>query len=450
MPNVPPAGVLRAAIYTCGDERTQNRNPLGPVRAEVADRFRRLLAGGHEPAELAEWVTDVGDDGLFGPDSVAWRVHGELATLIGGLRALMLQTLHPLAMAGVADHSAFRTDPFGRLQRTAGFLAATVFGTTDDAERAIATVRRVHRHVRGTAPDGRPYSASDPHLVTFVHVTEVDSFLAAHQVYGRSRLLSDADRYVGEMAASPPPRRPRRARGRGRAAGWLDVRPRARPHGAGARRGGFLLVPPLPSAPAPPSDRLVGVDRAAAPLGAADAVAAELPAGGPAGRATGHAVDPRRARLGGAGLAPQGVGPPAGRRDRLTPQTGSFGGSSTIWRRSMRMRRSIRDRYDWLTPIRVAISSCPRPRRSAAPRRPGPLGEPVEQAGDEHPLVDQPELAVDDRHDLLAGTGPVGGFVRTSPRSGRRRPPAPRGRGPRSRPTRPRARGPSASGRASG
>ena len=84
-------------------------------------------------------MTDVGDDGLFGPDSVAWRVHGELATLIGGLRALMLQTLHPLAMAGVADHSAFRSDPFGRLQRTAGFLAATVFGTTDDADRAIAT-----------------------------------------------------------------------------------------------------------------------------------------------------------------------------------------------------------------------------------------------------------------------------------------------------------------------
>ena len=84
-------------------------DPLGPLRAEVAGRFRRIMSGGREPTDLAEWVTDVGDDGLFGPDSVAWRVHGELSTLIGGLRALMLQTLHPLAMAGVADHSAFRS-----------------------------------------------------------------------------------------------------------------------------------------------------------------------------------------------------------------------------------------------------------------------------------------------------------------------------------------------------
>ena len=77
---------------------------MGPLRAEVAERFRRIMAGGRAPTELSQWVTDVGDDGLFGPDSVAWRVHGELATLIGGLRALMLQTLHPLAMAGVADY----------------------------------------------------------------------------------------------------------------------------------------------------------------------------------------------------------------------------------------------------------------------------------------------------------------------------------------------------------
>ena len=222
---------------------------LGPLRAEVAGRFRRIMSGGREPSDLAEWVTDVGDDGLFGPDSVAWRVHGELSTLIGGLRALMLQTLHPLAMAGVADHSAFRSDPFGRLQRTAGFLAATVFGTTEDADRAIATVRRVHRHVRGVAPDGRPYSATDPHLVTFVHVTEVDSFLAAQQVYGRSRLSrADADRYVAEMAVVA-----RRLGGRdvpedvAELRGWLEaVRPELSltPQARDAVR--FLLVPPLP------------------------------------------------------------------------------------------------------------------------------------------------------------------------------------------------------------
>jgi uncharacterized protein (DUF2236 family) len=207
------------------------------------------MSGGRPAADISEWVTDEGDEGLFGPDSVAWRVHGQLATLVGGLRALMLQTLHPLAMAGVADHSSYRSDPFGRLQRTAGFLAATVYGTTEDAERAIAAVRKVHRHVRGVAPDGRPYAASDPHLVTFVHVTEIDSFLAAHQVYGRGRLSrADADRYVSEMAVVA-----RRLGGRDvpedvrELREWLDaVRPELRLTRQAADAVRFLLIPPLP------------------------------------------------------------------------------------------------------------------------------------------------------------------------------------------------------------
>jgi uncharacterized protein (DUF2236 family) len=224
-------------------------DPLSPLRAEVAGRFRRIMAGGGAPTEVTEWVTDEGDEGLFGPDSVAWRVHGQLATLIGGLRALMLQTLHPLAMAGVADHSSYRSDPFGRLQRTAGFLAATVYGTTDDADRAIATVRKVHRHVRGIAPDGRPYSASDPHLVTFVHVTEVDSFLAAHQVYGRRHLSrAEADRYVAEMAVvahrlggRDVPTNVRELRA------WLDgIRPELRLTREARDAVRFILTPPLP------------------------------------------------------------------------------------------------------------------------------------------------------------------------------------------------------------
>jgi uncharacterized protein (DUF2236 family) len=124
-----------------------------------------------------------------------------VSTVIGGFRSLLLQALHPLVMAGVADHSSFRDDPFGRLDRTSRFVIATVYGTTADAERSIALVRRVHRRVRGRAPDGTPYDASDPELITFVHVTEVDSFLAANRAYGRRRLgRDDADRYCAEMA----------------------------------------------------------------------------------------------------------------------------------------------------------------------------------------------------------------------------------------------------------
>ncbi len=224
--------------------------PIGPVRDHLAGSFRRMLSGGRaEPQPLDAWVQDRGDPGLFGPDSPAWRVQGQLATLVGGLRALMLQTLHPLAMAGVAQHSAFRQDPFGRLQRTGGFIASTVFGTTADAERAIATVRRVHDRVQGVASDGRPYSANDPHLLTFVHVTEVDSFLVAHQTLTNDHLgRAEADRYVADMAEVC--RRlggedvPTDVVGLRR---WLeDVRPELAMTAEARSAVWFLLNPPLP------------------------------------------------------------------------------------------------------------------------------------------------------------------------------------------------------------
>ena len=106
---------------------------------------------------------------------------------VGGLRALLLQSLHPLAMAGVAEHSDYRGDPWGRLQRTSTFLAVTTFGTAADAQRAVDKVRGIHRRVHGIAPDGRPYRADDPHLLEWVHIAEVDSFLLAHRLYGASR-----------------------------------------------------------------------------------------------------------------------------------------------------------------------------------------------------------------------------------------------------------------------
>ena len=146
-----------------------------------------------------------GDLGLFGPASVTWQVHGDLPSmLVGGVAALLLQTLHPLAMAGVVDHSAYRTDPLGRLRRTAGFVAVTTFGATPAVDRAIDQVRAVHRRVRGVAPDGRPYDASDPDLITWVHTAEVWCFLRAYRRFGPAPLgRVAADRYVGEMAVLP-------------------------------------------------------------------------------------------------------------------------------------------------------------------------------------------------------------------------------------------------------
>jgi uncharacterized protein (DUF2236 family) len=174
--------------------------PLELVRRRVARSVRGAVGGrpqGHEPFELA----GADDPGLFGPDSVAWRIHRDTSMFVGGLRALLLQTLHPLAMAGVAEHSDYRSDPWGRLRRTALYVGTTTYGSTSAATAAIGRVRSVHRHVRGIAPDGRPYAATDPHLLAWVHATEVDSFLRAFRRYGGEPLsMADADRYVGEMA----------------------------------------------------------------------------------------------------------------------------------------------------------------------------------------------------------------------------------------------------------
>lgn len=159
--------------------------------------MRELLAGSRDAPER---VPVPGDEGLFGPGSATWHVHSDLSMLVGGLRALLIQTLHPLAMAGVADHSSYREDPLGRLHRTGAFVGATTFGSTAEAEAAIAGVQAVHRRVEGTAPDGRHYSAADPRLLLWVHATEVDSFLRAHDRYGDVPLTPrDRDRYVAEM-----------------------------------------------------------------------------------------------------------------------------------------------------------------------------------------------------------------------------------------------------------
>jgi uncharacterized protein (DUF2236 family) len=137
----------------------------------------------------------------FGPHDAICQVHGDASMFVGGIRALLLQSLHPLAMAAVDQHSGYKGDPWGRLQRTSTFLAETTFGTTEDADRAIRIVRAVHGRISGTAPDGRPYEASDPHLLRWVHVAEVDSFLRAHDRYGADPLdAAGRDEYVAQAA----------------------------------------------------------------------------------------------------------------------------------------------------------------------------------------------------------------------------------------------------------
>nr|WP_246796744.1 oxygenase MpaB family protein [Burkholderia perseverans] len=170
------------------------------LRARLAGGVTLLTTGGGGPS--IDYAVPPGDPGLFGPDAVCWRVHADFASMMtGGIAALLLQALHPLALAGVWDHSTFRTDILGRLRRTATFVAGTTFGNRADALALIERVKTIHAAVTGTAPDGRPYRADDPALLTWVHVAEVSSFLAAHLRYVNPALSgAEQDRYYAETA----------------------------------------------------------------------------------------------------------------------------------------------------------------------------------------------------------------------------------------------------------
>jgi uncharacterized protein (DUF2236 family) len=140
------------------------------------------------------------DDGFFGPASIAWRISGDLSAPVAGLRSLMIQALHPLAMAGVDQHSDWRADPVGRLAATTAYLANITFGERAVAERAACRVRRIHERVTGVDNEtGKPYAASDPALLLWVHAALVDSNIAARDLFGTPLSGEEADRYVEEM-----------------------------------------------------------------------------------------------------------------------------------------------------------------------------------------------------------------------------------------------------------
>lgn len=186
------------------NQRDDGRNtPLSPLVLRLRQRISQsVLSVTSGSGPTLDYNNPPGDLGLFGPDSVCWRVHADFTSMmIGGVSALMLQALHPLALAGVWDHSTFRTDMRGRLRRTATFIAGTTYGARDDALALIERVKRIHLGVTGVAPDGRPYRADDPALLTWVHVAEVSSFLAAYLRYVQPSLASaEQDRYYAEVA----------------------------------------------------------------------------------------------------------------------------------------------------------------------------------------------------------------------------------------------------------
>ena len=213
-----------------------------------AELFRRVA--GPDGPKHRERIHGTPGPRWFPADSPIARVHGDAAMFIGGIRAVLLQTMHPAAMTAVAEHSGYRGDMWGRLARTSRFLAVTTFGTEDDAQQAVDIVRSIHDRVRGSMPDGTTYDASDPHLLLWVHVAEVRELPArapglrqAAARPGRPRRVRRPDGRGRRQA-----RRPRPADHRGRA----DRRGRGLPAGAGGHRarprGG--LLPGLAPAPA--------------------------------------------------------------------------------------------------------------------------------------------------------------------------------------------------------
>jgi uncharacterized protein (DUF2236 family) len=174
--------------------------PVARVRHRLgAELFRRVA--GPDGARHRERIHGTPGPRWFEAGSPIARVHGDASMFVGGIRAVLLQTMHPAAMTAVAEHSGYRGDMWGRLARTSRFIAVTTFGTEAHAQQAVDAVRAIHERVTGTLPDGTPYVASDPHLLLWVHVAEVQSFLLAHQVYGKHPLdQAGRDEYVAQTA----------------------------------------------------------------------------------------------------------------------------------------------------------------------------------------------------------------------------------------------------------
>lgn len=176
------------------------------MKERLANKFRQIVSG--SPDGRPDWVKLIAHGqgvGLFGPGSAVWQVHGTVATLVGGIRALLLQAAHPAALTGVSQHSRYESDPLGRLAGTSRWLTITTFGSTEAIANEAARVNAMHGHVQGefTSKSGelKPYRAADPRYLLWVHCAFTDSFLTAHQAFGYP-IDQGADAYVKEWSKS--------------------------------------------------------------------------------------------------------------------------------------------------------------------------------------------------------------------------------------------------------
>jgi len=176
---------------------TWYRDSITRVRQRANVKIRRAAGLSMDPPARCDDPVAAYSD-VYGVTRV---VHGDLPSmLVGGLGSLFFQMLHPHAMAGVAQHSRYQDDPFGRMLQTANFISATTFGSKESAAAAIERVLNVHQHVHGVAGDGTAYDANDPHLLAWVHCTELFMFLNSYQRFGAHHLSEeDANKYVAEM-----------------------------------------------------------------------------------------------------------------------------------------------------------------------------------------------------------------------------------------------------------
>lgn len=177
------------------------------IQRYVAKRFRRIIA--NSPDGVPPWLEAVaaGDDaGLFLPSDAPWVVHGDLATLIGGIRALLMQALHPGTLTGVATHSRYESDPLGRLAGTTRWLTVTTFGSRKAIADEANRVNQMHDRVKGTFLTGkgdlRTYQASNPDLLLWVHIAFTNSFLTAHELFGSESIPGGSDNYVAQWSKS--------------------------------------------------------------------------------------------------------------------------------------------------------------------------------------------------------------------------------------------------------